>query len=148
MIKVSIPSNLPSHIGDKFKSVENVLVSHELIDAFLEVSGDRQSIHTTEAEERIVPGNLLISLIPRLLQSCLSVDGFERCVTVKYSEIRFKSPLIAGEYLTLSGQISDVRERSGNVFLTVDVSLLEWDSVRTILTAQVTDLYEVGPISG
>jgi acyl dehydratase len=148
MIKVPILSNLPSHIGDEFKSVENVLVSHELIDAFLEVSGDRQSIHTTEAEERIVPGNLLISLIPRLLQSCLSVGGFERCVTVKYSKIRFKSPLIAGEYLTLSGQISDVRKRSGNVFLTVDVSLLEWDRVRTILTAQVTDLYEVGPISG
>jgi acyl dehydratase len=148
MIMVPIPSDLASHIGDEFKSVENVLVSHELIDAFLEVSGDRQSIHTTEAEERIVPGNLLISLIPRLLQSCLSVGGFERCVTVQYSEIRFKSPLIAGEYLTLSGQISDVRKRSGNVFLTVDVSLLEWDSVRTILTAQVTDLYEVGPITG
>lgn len=142
MIKVSAPSELTSYIGDDFKSTENVLASHELIEAFLEVSGDRQSIHTTEAEERIVPGNLLISLIPRLLQSCLSVGEFEQCVTVKYSEIRFKSPLVAGEHLTLFGKISNVRVRSSDVFVTADVSLLESNSGRLILTAQVTDLYE------
>ena len=61
---------------------------------------------------------------------------------MKYSEIRFKSPLIAGERLTLSGQIFDVRERAGDTFVTTDVSLLESDSGRLILTAQVTDLYE------
>ena len=142
MIKISAPSELANHIGDGFKSRESLLVLDELIEAFLEISGDRQSIHTAEAEERIVPGNLLISLIPRLLQSCLSVSDFERCVTVKYSEIRFKSPLIAGERLTLSGQIFDVRERAGDTFVTTDVSLLESDSGRLILTAQVTDLYE------
>jgi len=69
-------------------------------------------------------------------------------MTVKYAEIRFKSPLIAGEYLTLSGRISNVRERSGNVFVTVDVSLSEPDSGRLILTAQVTDLYETGASTG
>jgi len=142
MIKVSAPSELASYIGDEFKSTENVLASHELIEAYLGVSGDRQSIHTAEAEERIVPGNLLISLIPRLLQSCLSLGDFERCVTVKYSEIRFKSPLIAGEHLTLFGQISNVRVRWSDVFVTADVSLFESDSGRLILTAQVTDLYE------
>jgi len=142
MIKVSAPSELASYIGDDFKSTENVLASHELIEAFLVVSEDRQSIHTAEAEERIVPGNLLISLIPRLLQSCLSVGDFERCVTVKYSEIRFKSALIAGEHLTLFGQISNVRVRWSDVFVTADVSLFESDSGRLILTAQVTDLYE------
>ena len=142
MIKVSAPSELTRYIGDDFKSTENVLVSHELIEVFLEVSGDRQSIHTAEVEERIVPGNLLISLIPRLLQSCLSVGEFEQCVTVKYSEIRFKSPLVAGEHLTLFGKISNVRVRSSDVFVTADVSLLESNSSRLILTAQVTDLYE------
>jgi acyl dehydratase len=148
MIKVSVPSELTDHIGAGFNTSESVLVSDVLIDAFLKVSGDRQSIHRAEAEERIVPGNLLVSLIPRLLQSCVSVADFERSMTVKYAEIRFKSPLIAGEYLTLSGRISNVRERSGNVFVTVDVSLSEPDSGRLILTAQVTDLYETGASTG
>ena len=148
MIKVSVPSELTDHIGAGFNTSESVLVSDVLIDAFLKVSGDRQSIHRAEAEERIVPGNLLVSLIPRLLQSCVSVADFERSMTVKYAEIRFKSPLIAGEYLTLSGRISNVRERSGNVFVTVDVSLSEADSGRLILTAQVTDLYETGASTG
>ncbi len=148
MIKVSVPSELTGYIGASFNTSESVLVSDVLIEAFLNISGDRQSIHTAEVEERIVPGNLLVSLIPRLLQSCLSVAEFERCVTVKYSEIRFKSPLIAGEYLTLSGQISEVRARSGNVFVAVDVSLLEPDSGRLILTAQVTDLYETRTSGG
>ena len=71
MIKISAPSELANHIGDDFKSGESLLVLDELIEAFLEISGDRQSIHTAEAEERVVPGNLLISFIPRLLQSCL-----------------------------------------------------------------------------
>ena len=148
MIKVSLPSELTNHIGASFKTTESVLVSDVMIEAFLKVSEDRQSIHLAEAKERIVPANLLLSLIPRLLQSCLSVASFVRCVTVKYTEIRFKSPLIAGEELSLSGQISDVRERSGNVFLSVDVSLSEAVGGRSILTAHITDLYKTGVSTG
>ena len=94
MISVSKAAELADHVGDTVKSSETVVIRDTIIDAFNTISEDRQWIHGVGAAPRIVPANLLISLIPRLLQNCIEVSVFSRCLTVKYENIRFKSCLL------------------------------------------------------
>lgn len=143
MITVTQPSALKQHIGESVSSGCMVLVSNQLIDAFLDVSEDRQSIHTADAMSRIVPGNLLIALIPRLLKSCIAVTEFEKCLTVKYDNIRFKSPLNADGKVGLTIEVKSVHNRGPGTFVTVEACLIEQTEQRPVLSARITDFYEM-----
>ncbi len=142
MISVSKAAELVDHVGDAVKSSETVVIRDTMIDAFNTISEDRQWIHGAGAAPRIVPANLLISLIPRLLQNCIEVSVFSRCLTVKYENIRFKSPVVAGDTVGLSVVVTDVRTRFDNTFVTATVTLFNVADEKELLIAEVTDCYE------
>ena len=80
MIHVERPELLADHVNAVVTSPTQIIVNDAMIDAFTEMSRDPQWIHSSAAEPRIVPGNLLIALVPRLLRECVVVDRFSRCL--------------------------------------------------------------------
>jgi len=142
MISVSKAADLAEYVGKVVNSRETVVIGDSTIDAFNAVSKDRQWIHGVGATPRIVPANLLISLIPRLLQDCIEVEAFSRCLTVKYENIRFKSPVVSGDTVGLSAVVTDVRTRFDNTFVTATVTLFDVGNDRKLMIAEVTDCYE------
>ena len=142
MISVSAASELAAFVGEEVTSRDQVVISDSMVDAFVAISNDRQWIHGTDAVPRIVPANLLISLIPRLLQDCVSVEVFSRCLTVKYENIRFRSPVVAGDTVGLRAVLTEVRTRFDNTFVTATVTLANVADGKDLLIAEVTDCYE------
>ena len=142
MISVSSASQLSKYIGKEVTSQGQVVISGSMIESFVEISRDRQWIHQASAAPRIVPANLLISLIPRLLQGCLEVKFFSRCLTVKYENIRFKRSVVAGDTIALHAVLTEVRSRFDHTFVSSRVTLINVADGKDILIAKVTDCYE------
>ncbi|MEC7573667.1 MAG: MaoC family dehydratase, partial [Pseudomonadota bacterium] len=124
MIHVERPELLADHVNAVVTSPTQIIVNDAMIDAFTEISRDPQWIHSSAAKPRIVPGNLLIALVPRLLRECVVVDRFSRCLTVKYENIRFNKPVVSRDTLGLAATIVDLRTRFGASFLTVSINLI------------------------
>ncbi|MEE2689073.1 MAG: MaoC family dehydratase [Pseudomonadota bacterium] len=142
MISVLSALELSEHIGKEVISQRQLVISGSMIEAFVKISKDQQWIHQASAAPRIVPANLLISLIPRLLQACLEVKLFSRCLTVKYENIRFKRPVVAGDTIELHMVLTEVRARFDQTFVSSKVTLINVADGKDILIAKVTDCYE------
>jgi len=142
MIHVERPEQLSDHLNVVVKAPAQVVVDDAMIDAFTEISRDPQWIHSRDAKPRIVPGNLLIALVPRLLRECVVVDRYSRCLTVKYENIRFKKPVVSGDTVGLDATLTDVRTRFGATFVTVSISLTNHANGDEVVQVLVTDCYE------
>ena len=73
---IRFAQQLPELWEQGFLVSDEFPLSEQLVMDYCAVVGDRQWIHdAARTEEPVVPGNLLVSLIPRLLQSMFSVGG-------------------------------------------------------------------------
>ncbi|MEQ8322961.1 MAG: MaoC/PaaZ C-terminal domain-containing protein [Rhodospirillales bacterium] len=141
MIIVEQAADLSAYLDTVLES-PLVTISDDMITRFVALSGDRQWIHTATADARIVPGNLLISLIPQLMQGTFAVSNMQRALTVKYDDVRFLSPLHAGAGVQARITITDVRKRDGGTFVSVSVVLIDASDRREILRCRLVDKYE------
>lgn len=79
-------------------------VTQERIQAFADVTGDQQWIHTDPERARqesrwgatIAHGYLTLSLIPQLNQQIMRVDGVKASVNYGLDKLRFPAPVMAG----------------------------------------------------
>ena len=119
-------------------SQDCVLITQTLIDDFCHVSGDHQWIHQNQ-EVAIAPGNLLISLIPRLIKSVFNIDKFSRCVTGGYQRIQFLQPVTTGQSVGLSVQLINVKTRLDKNYVRMCCELTR--EKKTVVKATVIDVY-------
>lgn len=117
-----------------------------MIDDFCALSGDHQWIHQsadcqhqTHQKSSIAPGNLLLSLLPKMIQSIFSVSDFSQCLTAKYSRVNFRRPVYCGDDIELALTIENVTERAEKTFVEMRCRLLK--SEELIVDAMVTDVY-------
>lgn len=111
------------------------------LEAFTTVSEDRSLIHSTDAASPVVPGNLLIALLPAMLQSGLQVKTFDHCKTVTLDKVRFYESVGLDEPLQLNIQLLKVRTRGNNTFVVTEMALNRVKDAQKILTATQTDCY-------
>lgn len=79
-------------------------VSQERIQAFADVTGDQQWIHTDPERARhesrwgttIAHGYLTLSLLPQLNQQIMRVNGIKASVNYGLDKLRFPAPVMAG----------------------------------------------------
>ena len=115
-------------------------ITQSMIDRFISLSGDKQPIHSETFSTRvIVPGNLLISLIPQLLQSLFAVQQTGYCYTAKYSQIRFLRTVHANDSIRIEVTFKSARERNDKVWVTQVVSML--CGARKVVEAEIIDTY-------
>ncbi|WP_148281473.1 MaoC/PaaZ C-terminal domain-containing protein [Tsukamurella sp. 1534] len=119
---------------------ESVTVTQPMIDAFAEITGDRQWIHTdvdraarAAAGGTVAHGMLVASLIPPLAAD--SIDDFAevRAFTGKHPEVEvinlgvdrlsFAHPVRPGTVLTAEARPRRVEERGYEVDVAVDVTV-------------------------
>jgi acyl dehydratase len=106
-------------------------VSQEMIDAFAELTGDRQWIHVDVDRARrespfggpIAHGFLTLSLLPRLAKTpAVAVTGHAAAVNYGAESLRFLSPVPAGSELHARSRLAKVETKAGGTLVTS-----EWD---------------------
>lgn len=91
------------------------------IDAFAELSGDRQWIHIdverAKAESpfgtTVAHGNLTLSLVDGFRGELVSATGFALAVNYGWNKIRFPAPVPADSRVRASAEIVSVEEKGG-----------------------------------
>ncbi len=141
MICVERPIDLAAHLGEAATSPESVTLDRALLEAFIAVSGDDQAIH--RGPGAIVPGNLLLALVPRLLKSAVEVRRFDSAMTARIDRVAFRRPARLGETLRLEARLRRVARlrpegESERVAVAVDCALLTDGAIATL---RVTDVY-------
>lgn len=95
---------LRAQTGSEIGVSDWLSVTQERIQAFADVTGDQQWIHTdperAQHESRwgttIAHGYLTLSLIPQLNQQIMRVDGVKASVNYGLDKLRFPAPVPAG----------------------------------------------------
>jgi acyl dehydratase len=118
------------------------------VDRFVALTGDRNWVHTdVERAKReldggrtIVPGQLLLALVPALLQEAYVVTGAAQSRAAALRAVRFRYPVRPGDLFRLRARLTLVEQRPR--FVQVDASCyLELNSGQRVLTSQHTDVF-------
>ncbi|MBW3653326.1 MAG: MaoC family dehydratase [Actinobacteria bacterium] len=99
------------------------------VDAFAEVTGDHQWIHTdvarasqTEFGGTIAHGFYTLSLAPKLVAELGSFEHFAFAVNYGLNRVRFISPLPVGDRVRMRARLDAVERRAGGASLTATLT--------------------------
>ena len=109
-------------------------VTQEMINAFSEVSGDHQWIHTDVERAKtespfgttIAHGNLTLSMADGFRSSLFSFDGFKMGVNYGWNKVRYPAPVPAGSRVRGTAETLQVNDLGGGWYeliqrLTIEV---------------------------
>ncbi len=93
-----------ARVGQEIGVSDWMLIEQERVNAFAEVTGDRQWIHVdVERAQRespfggpIVHGYLTLSLLAKFAQECIDVAGIKLAVNYGLNRVRFAAPVKVG----------------------------------------------------
>jgi acyl dehydratase len=99
-------------------------VTQEDIDAFAELTGDHQWIHTDVERAKkespfgttVAHGNLTLSLIDGLRIELLESTGFKLGVNYGWNKVRFPAPVPSGSRIRATAEVVEVEEVGGGWF--------------------------------
>jgi acyl dehydratase len=119
--------------GDKVGPSEWREVTQDMIDAFAELSGDDQWIHTdverAKAESpfgtTVAHGNLTLSLVDGFRQGLIESTGFLLGVNYGWNKVRFPAPVPAGSKVRATAEVVDVDDVGNGWFQIVTRFTLE-----------------------
>jgi acyl dehydratase len=147
-LQVDRPADLVAYVGTELVSEPFALTQSD-VDRFVALSGDRQWIHSDVARARaalpegrtIVPGNLLLVQLPRLLQQAYTVAHCDKCLVAEYRQVRFRHPVGPDVPLFLSAKFLSATPARGFVRLETACAINFAESRKPALTAIVVDLF-------
>ena len=108
-----------ARLGEEVGISDWMLIDQRRVDAFAEVTGDRQWIHIDVERARrespfgatIAHGYLTLSLLAKFAQECIRIEGIKLAVNYGLNRVRFASPVIVGSRLRarfVLGEVSDI----------------------------------------
>jgi acyl dehydratase len=123
-------------------------VTQDAVDAFAEVTGDRQWIHTDPARARQTPyggtiahGYYTLALAPALLAEVFPLDGFAMAVNYGLDKLRFPAPLLVGDRVRLRAQLDRRQEMNDGALLALTLTFEREAGGKPVCVAQT--LYRV-----
>ena len=106
------------------------VLSQSTIDHFGRVTLDEQWIHTDPVRAASGPfggtiahGFLTLSLCPKLLEECLTVDGITMAVNYGLDKVRFPSPVRAGTRVRGQAALEDFKVTPGGAQTVIRVTV-------------------------
>ena len=104
MNTLDLHSDLTTRAGDEIGLSDWVQVGQSTVDDFAAATDDRQWIHVdperasreTAFGGTIAHGLLTLSLLPKLYQSCISLEPRRMGINVGFNRVRFTSPVRTG----------------------------------------------------
>jgi acyl dehydratase len=124
MLTTTPIDELSARAGTELGVSDYVLVSQETVDAFADVTGDHQWIHTDPVRAAYSPfggtvahGYLTLALAPMLLDQVLPLGGFGMTVNYGLDKLRFPAPLPVGEQVRMRVTLDAVEPSPGGAAL-------------------------------
>jgi acyl dehydratase len=140
--------DLRTRTGDELGVSDWHEVPQATIDAFAEVTGDRQWIHTDAERARtsqfggtIAHGYYTLALAPTLLDEVLPLDQFTFAVNYGLDKLRFPAPLPVGDRVRMRVRLDRVVDFDGGATLTLTLTFERAGGDRPVAVAQT--LYRV-----
>jgi acyl dehydratase len=102
---ISDLAELKSLVGQELAITDWIAVDQERVNQFAQATGDHQWIHVDVARSErespfggtIAHGFLTLSLIPLMLEQCVSMLDVQMALNYGLNKVRFPSPLLAGK---------------------------------------------------
>jgi len=147
-LRVARAIDLSAFVGVELTPAHWRSVTQDEVDRFVALTGDRNWVHTDVERARreldggttIVPGQLLLALVPALLQEAYFVAGATQSRAGALRAVRFRCPVRPGVMFRLRARLTLVKQR--RCFVQVDASCdLELSSGQRALTSQRTDVF-------
>jgi acyl dehydratase len=147
-IRVARAIDFAAYVGTDLAPGRWRSVTQDDIDRFVALTGDRNWVHTDveraarELDEgtTIVPGQMLLALMPGLLQEAYGVVGAAQSRAAALRSVRFRRAVRTGEAFRLRARLTLVEPRPR--FVQVDAAChLELTSGQRALTCERTDVF-------
>ncbi|MGV6874196.1 MaoC family dehydratase [Pseudochelatococcus sp. B33] len=121
MKSVETPEELAQLAGTEIGVSEWVTVDQKMIDGFADATGDHQWIHVdVERAAREMPGGktiahgyLILSLIPRLINSLYEVRSKKRGINYGLDRVRFIAPVVVGARVRMRSTLKSAEPIDG-----------------------------------
>jgi len=113
---------LKSHVGQEVGASDWVVIDQPKIDAFAQVTGDHQWIHTDPQRAKtdsrygrtIAHGFLTLSLLSRLSHEAIDVSGsFGMRINYGLNRVRFPAPVLEGSRVRARFKVQSVEDVEG-----------------------------------
>jgi acyl dehydratase len=116
--------DVPALVGKELGVSDWFVIDQARIDAFAEVTEDRQWIHVdvdrakAEIGGTIAHGFLTLSMLSAMTYQILQVEGVSRGVNYGFDKVRFLSPVPAGARIRLREKLLAAEPKAGGLALT------------------------------
>ena len=104
-------------------------VTQDAVNAFADVTGDHQWIHTDPIRAAETPfggtiahGYYTLSLAPRLSEEILSLQGFAFGVNYGLNKVRFPTPMPVGERVRMTAKLAGLEEIPGGAQIMLELT--------------------------
>jgi acyl dehydratase len=146
---ISCAADIKALEGQEVGVSDWILVDQERINRFADATEDHQWIHVDVERARqelptastIAHGYLLISLMPRLLDTFVEFRGVKRVINYGLNEVRFKNMVAAGKRVRMRAKLVSARQRAGGVQVILDNTLEIEGEAKPACTAETIVLY-------
>jgi acyl dehydratase len=121
--------DLAGLVGKEVGVSDWVQITQERVNQFAQATGDHQWIHvdveraTREIGGPIAHGFLVLSLIPMLAASLLSVKGVSRSVNYGSDKVRFVSMVRVGAFVRLRRRVTGVEPKAGGTLVRNEMTI-------------------------
>lgn len=141
---------LKAHVSDEFGPWgEDAVVGQDTIDAFAELSGDRQWIHTDVERSRrespfggtIAHGFLLLALLPQVRSETVAITGHRSALNYGSDLLRFLAPVPAGSSIHSRSRLAEIRPRPDGTLVTTQVEVAVVGAAKPSLLYRMQVLY-------
>ena len=124
------PAALLAAVGEQFGPTEWIAIEQDRIDLFAKATDDHQWIHVDPARAKdgpfggtIAHGYLTMSLVNRFLPELVEVRGVSMGVNIGTDNLRFLSPVRAGNRIRGRGELVKAEEAKGGVQAVIRVTV-------------------------
>jgi acyl dehydratase len=143
MLTITGLEELRAKVGEELGVSEWHEVTQEAIDAFAEVTGDHQWIHTDPVRATQTPfggtiahGYYTLSLHPRFAQQLLRFEGFAFAVNYGLDRVRFPAPLPVGNRVRMRISLMAVDDVLGGAQITMKLTFEGEGALKPVCVAE------------
>jgi len=150
VLTISDLDELRAKVGEELGVSDWHDVTQEAVDAFAEVTGDDQWIHTDPQRATRTPfggtiahGYYTLSLHPALAKEVFAFEGFEFAVNYGLNRVRFPAPLPVGNRVRMRVALLAVEDVLGGVQITMKLTFEGEGALKPVCVAEsLTRVYE------
>jgi acyl dehydratase len=115
VLTVDSPASLPALVGSSLGTTDWLRIGQDRVDAFAEITEDRQWIHVDPERAAASPfggpiahGFLSLSLISHFFEQLVELRGADMLVNYGLNKVRFPTPVLVGSRVRGTGRLAEV----------------------------------------